>query len=119
MKVIAKEYENIVITLSCIYGPKQDNPTFYQNVVFPKMQLCSETSDFTIMGGDWNLVLDVNFDKKGGINRTNINAQTVVKNYMEETELVDIWRFHHPTDFKFTWYRINPTKISCRLDFFW
>ena len=37
---------------------------------------------------------------------------------MEETELIDIWRFQHPSEFRFTWYRKNPYKVSCRLDFF-
>ena len=49
--VLNFKYENFVITLSCIYGPNQDNPAFYQNIVFPKTELCSEKSDFTIMGG--------------------------------------------------------------------
>ena len=37
---------------------------------------------------------------------------------MEETELVDIWRFQHPEDKLFTWHRKNPSNIFCRLDFF-
>ena len=113
--VLDVEINGFRLTLCNLYAPNNDEPQFYLDL-FEKIE--SYPNDDRIMGGDWNLVLDVNFDKKGGINRTNINAQTVVKNYMEETELVDIWRFHHPTDFKFTWYRINPTKISCRLDFF-
>ena len=31
---------------------------------------------------------------------------------------MDVWRLQHPTDQLYTWYRKNPTKIFCRLDFF-
>ena len=32
--------------------------------------------------------------------------------------MIDIWRYQHPDESKYTWVRRNPTKIFCRLDFF-
>ena len=37
---------------------------------------------------------------------------------MEETELTDIWRSHHPDAATFTWHRKRPSPIFCRLDYF-
>ena len=55
--VLNFKYENFVITLSCIYGPNQDHPDFYKNVVFPRTEKCSETSDFIVMGGVIGILL--------------------------------------------------------------
>ena len=28
-------FENLIVTVACVYGPNQDNPDFYKNIVFP------------------------------------------------------------------------------------
>ena len=109
------EINGIRQTLSCIYGPNEDNADFYINYV---RLVESFPNDNRVIGGDWNLVLDIELDKIGGRPTTNKKSQEVIKNWMEETELIDIWRLQHPEDKKFTWQRKNPTKILCRLDFF-
>ena len=75
-------------------------------------------NDNRIASGDFNLVLDLKKDKKGGLPSTNFKAQAIVNTYLEQTEMIDIWRFQHPEDLKYTWSRRNPSKIFCRLDFF-
>ena len=40
------------------------------------------------------------------------------RNWMEETELTDIWRSQHPDAAIFTWHRKRPSPIFCRLDYF-
>ena len=109
------EIDGFRLTLCNLYAPNDDEPQFFLDL-FEILE--RHPNDDRIIGGDWNLVLDVSLDKRGGAWKTNFQSQAVVHNYMEETELVDIWRFHHPNDFRFTWHRRNPTKISCRLDFF-
>ena len=37
---------------------------------------------------------------------------------MEETDLIDIWRYLHPDERTYTWSRVNPTTVMCRLNFF-
>ena len=54
---------NKVLTLVNIYAPNNDNPTFSQNVLD---HLLSFECEKIIMGGDFNLVMDVQRDKKGG-----------------------------------------------------
>ena len=56
--VLNIKYETSLITISCIYGSNSDDPDFYNNIVFPKTQECHEHTDYTIMGGDWNLSLN-------------------------------------------------------------
>ena len=57
-------------------------------------------------------------DQHGGRKTTNINSQTHIKNWMQKTDLEDIWRMQHPDDNIYTWHRNRPSNIFCRLDFF-
>ena len=60
-----------LFTLANIYAPNEDCPTFFK-------QFFDHLHDFAceeiILGGDFNLVLDVKEDKKGGLPRTNQNV---------------------------------------------
>ena len=55
--------ENKTITLGNIYAPNNDNPNFFKNVL---SHLRSFECENIILGGDFNLVLDVQNDKRGG-----------------------------------------------------
>ena len=107
--------EGIRMTLASIYAPNEDSPEF---IIEVRDKIESFSNDNRLIGGDYNLVLDLLLDKKGGKNVTNIRSQQKIKDWMESTELVDVWRAQHPNDLKFTWSRSRPTKIFCRLDFF-
>ena len=75
-------------------------------------------NDNRIIGGDFNLVLNLDIDKKGGKSSTHMESQTLINNWMDDTELVDIWRFYHPSSLMYSWHRKRPIPIFCRLDFF-
>ena len=70
-----------------------------------------------IIGGDFNLVLDVEKDKKGGLPRTHHNAQKTSYEICYNLELVDAWRILNPKERRYTWRQTQPT-VHCRLDFF-
>ena len=70
-----------------------------------------------ILGGDFNLVLDVKEDKKGGLPRTYQNALKIINQNCEELNLTDIWKTLNPDKHRYTWRRKKP-EIQCRLDFF-
>ena len=38
--------------------------------------------------------------------------------WMDEMDVIDIWRLHHPLERKFTWLRYKPKLVMRRLDFF-
>lgn len=109
------DINGVRITLCNVYGPNEDNPDFFINLIH---NIESLPNDNRIIGGDFNLVLDLFMDKKGGRDITNQRSQTLVKNWMDESDLIDIWRFQHPDNKIYTWHRKNPSKIFCRLDFF-
>jgi len=68
-----------------------------------------------ILGGDFNCVLNVNLDKKGGRPVTHTNSVGKIKHIMEEFSLVDIWRLKNPSTLRYTW---RSKEVHCRLDFF-
>lgn len=70
-----------------------------------------------VVGGDFNLVLNVDVDKKGGRSRTHSNSQETLKNFAAQFDLIDAWTLINPDSRKYTWCRRRP-EISCRLDFF-
>ena len=72
-----------------------------------------------IIGGDFNTHKDPNLDKKGG----NVEALSVcsemLKSFMSEFDLCDIYCVQHPTQHRFTWH--NKGKgglVQSRLDMF-
>ena len=113
--IVDIEIDSLRLLISTIYGPNRDDPNFYIEFIE-----CIESFDNAsyVIGGDWNLVLDLESDKKGGLPQTNLLSREIVKSWMEESDLVDIWRQNHPGEFKFTWKRLRPSPgIFCRLDF--
>ena len=106
--------EEKLLTLANLYAPNMDDPIFF-NKAFNHLKdfKCEEL----ILGGDFNLVLNVEKDKKGGLLRTHQKALAVVNQACEEFNLTDIWRILNPESQRYTWRRRKP-EIQCRLDFF-
>jgi len=61
----------LTLTICNIYAPNKDDPAFFQNV---SEQMTSFKCEEIIFGGDFNLVLDVLEDKKGGKPSTHQNS---------------------------------------------
>ena len=107
------EMSDTRFTLANIYAPNNDNPDFFKEC-FKFVEHFENSSK--IIGGDFNLVLDLKLDKKGGAPVTHFKCRETLELYMEKAELLDIWRHQHPDEKKFTWHRMNPSPIFCRLD---
>ena len=103
------------VTLVNLYGPNEDKPEFFLELINNIENL---PNDNRIIGGDFNLVLDKLVDKSGGRMITHEKCTEVVLAWMQETDLLDIWRHQHPLDQKYTWLKRRPQLIQCRLDFF-
>ena len=82
--------ENYVI--ANIYGPNVDDPNFFQDVI---KQIDSMNTDLKIIAGDLNLYLET-IDKTGGTPRTHPNARDVLRPYINDANLLDVWRFMNP-----------------------
>ena len=103
-----------MLTLANIYAPNKDDPNFFDT--FFDRRSCFKYDD-EVIGGDFNLVLDVKKDKKNGIARTHQNALEVVKDAMENMELCGVWRIFNPDCKRYIWRQRQP-EIHCRLDLF-
>ena len=74
-------------------------------------------AEYIILGGDFHFVQNSELDKIGRNNSTFKNSREVLNKYLQNENLIDIWRVRHPKEKKFTWQRRNP-EIFCRLDYF-
>ena len=106
--------DNKILTLLNIYAPNEDKPVFFENIY---NNLVSFECVEIILGGDFNLVLDVVNDKAGGNKTTHQKSLKQLESIKENLDLIDIWRIQHPETKRFTWRRRKP-DIQCRLDFF-
>ena len=68
------------------------------------------------MGGDFNLVMDVQKDKKGGNATTHRNSLKEVQNIANSLDLIDVWRTLNLDGKRVTWRRTKP-EVHCRLDY--
>ena len=76
------EYEGKRILIEGIYGPNEDNPDFYTNDVFSKID--EWEAEFSIFAGDWNVTLDPTKDNKNYLHDNNRNARRALLNKIEE-----------------------------------
>ena len=78
-----------LLTLVNVYAPNEDDPNFFK-ILADHME--DFQKDEIIIGGDFNLVLDVQKDKKGGLPKTHNGARRTVSEISENLDLVDAWR---------------------------
>ena len=105
------------MTIMNIYAPNRDDPGFIQNII---EVIESVDNDDKILGGDFNCVLDDKKDKKGGEGlHANQNMKQMTLAYMDEADLVDIWRKQHPDECHFTFHsKFRNQFLFSRLDYF-
>ena len=65
------------LTLVNIYGPNKDDHQFFVELMDQVEQL---PNDNRIFGGDFNIVLDMELDRKGGAKTTHFKSQEVIRN---------------------------------------
>ena len=95
------------LTLVNLYGPNQENPNFYTNI---KQKVSEFENDQVIMCGDWNFVLDPDLDYNNylHINKPKARLINQKQDYIEEENLLDVWRVSNEDSRKYTWRRLNP-----------
>lgn len=110
--IVRFNYEDFQLLACNVYGPNTDQPDFFIETFHDIAKL---SKDNVILGGDFNLVLDLDIDKRGGRNTTHLKARQVIKDFMEDLSLTDVWRCKTIQLKEYTWQRDN---IKVRLDFF-
>ena len=79
------ETEQKCVTLATLYASNVDDPRFFE-LFFDN--LYDFDCDEIIIGGDFDLVLNIDMDKKGGLARTHLKSQETVKDRAAELDLV-------------------------------
>lgn len=108
------EVNNGQYLLANVYAPNQDSSEFFGAF---SLQIEEMSIDQLILTGDFNLALDPLVDKQGGSENTHVNARKILTAFIEEKNLIDVWRWQHPDGFKFTWKRLPPSPVYVRLDY--
>ena len=102
-------------TLVNLYGPNNDNPQFYENLI----KIISEfENENVIKCGDWNFVINPEIDSFNYLHINIPKARQIVLNLLEEENFKDVWRIMNEDSRKYTWRRLNPIKKQVRLDYF-
>ena len=113
--------------LVTLYGPNDDRPDFYEDMRKAVLKFVeSNTVDYLIVHGDFNLTPDPEIDTSGYQRVNNPRATEKLKLVAAELDLHDIWRTLHPNEKRFTYRQRNSATLvenglpifkQARLDF--
>ena len=109
---------DILYTISNIYAPdkEKEQVDFFNELKSAFVVQNMDVSDKLILGGDWNVIQNVQLDKLGGNDELKVRSLDMINNLKMQYDLQDIWRIFYPTNKRFTWRQKRPL-IQCRLDF--
>ena len=96
-----------------IYAPNKCSELiqFFQNI----SKETAECDSLTIVGGDFNVILDEVLDGREGNKKRKESAKYVEELYVEH-DLIDISRIRNPSETRFTWRQKTPI-IQIRLEY--
>ena len=104
------------LTIANIYAPNEDRPQFYTKLF---SMLADHEMQEIIIGGDFNLAMNPKIDRYDPKANNNEKAKQVLKEFMNQLNLIDVWRFHNPEEIKFTWQKIIRNGYNAsRIDMF-
>ena len=92
--------DKINFTLVSIYGPNDDNPQFYANIMSIVEEFGNENF---IICGDFNLVLCPELDYCNYLHVINPKSREKVLELIEERSLIDPYRQLYPDSYRYTW----------------
>ncbi|MES9884044.1 MAG: reverse transcriptase domain-containing protein [Sedimenticola sp.] len=115
IQAVNLEINNKNTLLINIYGPNTEGNTFFNQL---DDFISQHENERMIIGGDFNVTLNCDLDKKGGLITTNKVNRDKIKNIIEKYDLSDIWRIQHGNQQRFTWHSNSTPRVLCRLDYF-
>ena len=109
--IVKVTIDEIDYVFANIYAPNRDNPDYFTKIFSEIDKMGGEN---VVVGGDYNLVLDMNLDCDGRLSN-NFKSSMCVQAWMEESKFSDPWRVLNPDLKKYTWGR-RQTGCKSRLD---
>jgi exonuclease III len=109
------------ITLGSIYGPNHDDEDFFNNV---KSAIDAFSSDYVLIGGDWNTTYDsrnsrANIDILNNVNIPSLNRSIWLNRMSNDARLIDPYRYLYPDVREYTYTPFAAGAMNrSRLDFF-
>lgn len=76
------------INLVNVYGPNDDNPSFFENLFL----LLATLTGKIVLAGDLNCTLDPKLDRSSGIDTSHSQTRKKIQQYMRDLNLCDPWR---------------------------
>ena len=113
--ILCFKHNNNEFCIMNVYSPTQDHKLEQVTFITKLQNDIMENQDKSIIiGGDLNMHLSA-LDKYS-TKFTQSKVSIKMKSIMEDFDLLDIWREHHPSVQRYTWRRNNPLSQS-RLDY--
>ena len=111
---------NMELILANIYAPTKDKLKEQRAFVnYVHDTLVNFIDKTMVIGGDWNIYIDSEKDKSGGIEEVKSESSKELSNMIDQLGLIDIYRFLHPDGKHFTWRNKGRAGlVQSRLDFF-
>ena len=116
-RVVAIQYleQDEQFVLVNVYGPNQDNPDFYIDV----LKLVENLEGKRIIVGDFNTIINEQLDRTSSEQSYYKKASLqIINKITDENYLVDIWRDRNPEQRTYTWCRKMRGKlVGSRIDY--
>ena len=106
------EIEDKIMAIGNIYAPNNDDAQFFISTI--NLMESLEEYDIQVLGGDFNLVMDPTIDRHNSVTNHNLSL-SVLNEYMDKTQLCDIWRIQHNDCRRYSWHR-GISKSASRID---
>ena len=107
------EYDGKTFLLCAVYGPNNDNPTFFDEL-FDKI---SNINLETILCGDFNTTLNFSLDNTNYIGQGNVRSRSSINHHISTLSIDDIYRVREGGKRSYTWFNKSGQQ-QARLDFF-
>ena len=114
------DIENSNIILLNVYAPTKDK---VQEQIILLQQLQDLLIDYQeknlVIGGDFNTYLAPEIDKKGGRREEQSEYSKQLNTFLDEFNLLDVWRVVNPDEHTFTWRNFTRNGfVQSRIDYF-
>ena len=106
------------VNLINVYVPNKESGKirFINDINKVLLSMNIAASENNLFGGDWNITMDKNLDKLGGVH-IDLKSRDALQHFSSSFDLEDVWRLKHENLKRYTWQQRRP-RIHSRLDYF-
>lgn len=98
--IIQCEILSVKLNLVNLYGPNDDNPSFFRHLILTLAELPGSY----IIGGDFNCALQPEIDRSTGTDASHNQTRRELLQFINDFNLIDVWRKDNPGQLTFSCY---------------